>query len=95
VITGRSEEAVSAMVKQGRRFTLIALDPPRSGARDLAPALAALGPEMIMYVACHPAALARDLPAFSSLGYGLTNLTALDMFPRTSHLEALAVLVRT
>ena len=94
VITGRSETTVDQLVRQGRRFDLAVLDPPRSGARDLAPALAALSPKMIIYVACHPAVLGRDLPAFASLGYDLLNLVALDMFPRTSHLEALAVLTR-
>ena len=94
VVTGRSEQAVDQLVRQGRRFSLAVLDPPRSGARDLAPALAALGPEMIIYVACHPAVLGRDLPGLASLGYGLRNIIALDMFPRTSHLEALVVLTR-
>ena len=94
VITDRSERAVDQLVRQGRRFSLAVLDPPRSGARDLAPSLAALGPEMVIYVACHPAVLGRDLPALASLGYGLRSLVALDMFPRTSHLEALAVLTR-
>lgn len=94
IITGRSEPTVEQLARQGRCFNLAVLDPPRSGARDMAPDLAALRPEMIIYVACHPAVLGRDLPAFTSLGYGLRSLTALDMFPRTSHLEALAVLTR-
>jgi len=94
VIAERSETAAAQLARQGRRFSLVVLDPPRSGAKDLAPSVAALEPEMIIYVACHPAVLGRDLPAFASLGYGLRSLTTLDMFPRTSHLEALAVLER-
>lgn len=93
-ITGRSEQAAAELARQGRIFDLIVLDPPRSGAPDLAPTLAALKPRLIVYLACHPAVLPRDLPALASLGFQLRSLTALDMFPRTSHLEALALLVR-
>lgn len=87
-----SERAAAELARRGRAFDLIVLDPPRAGAPNLAPTLAALKPRMIIYLACHPAVLARDLPALASLGFGLRNLVALDMFPRTSHLEALAVL---
>ncbi|MDR0881460.1 MAG: hypothetical protein LBP55_02790 [Candidatus Adiutrix sp.] len=91
---GRSEKVGAGLVKNGRTFGLVVLDPPRAGAPNLAPALAALRPRRIIYLACHPAVLHRDLPALASLGYGLTRLLALDMFPRTSHLEALALLER-
>lgn len=94
LIRGRSEKEAAALAARGRQFRLVVLDPPRSGARDMAPNIAALGAELIIYVACHPAALERDIPAFISLGYGLAKLKAFDMFPRTSHLEALAVLRR-
>lgn len=94
IIRGRSEKAVSELATKGARFDLVLLDPPRAGARDLAPAIASLNPRRIIYVACHPAVLGRDLPAFVSLGYKLERLFALDMFPRTSHLETLAVLDR-
>lgn len=93
-IGGRSEEAAADLARQGRSFDLIILDPPRSGAPGLAPPLAALKPQMIVYLACHPAVLPRDLPALASLGFKLLSLSALDMFPRTSHLETLAVLAR-
>ena len=93
-ISGRSEETAADLARQGRVFDLIVLDPPRSGAPGLAPTLAALKPRLIVYLACHPAVLPRDLPALASLGFQLRSLSALDMFPRTSHLEALAVLAR-
>jgi len=94
MICGRSEKEAAALAKQGKEFGLLVLDPPRSGAKDMAPILGGLQAEKIIYVACHPAVLERDLPAFISLGYRLSRLTAFDMFPRTSHLEALAVLER-
>lgn len=88
------EKAVAELAQRGAKFDLVVLDPPRAGALGLAPAVAAVAPELIMYVACHPAVLYRDLPAFQCLGYGLRSLTAFDMFPRTSHLEVVAVLGR-
>ena len=94
VIGETTAKAVASLSRQGRRYDLIVLDPPRAGARDLAPALAALSPATIIYIACHPSVLARDLPAFVSLGYSPQKLVALDMFPRTSHLEALVMLQR-
>ena len=92
ILAEDSAVAVRNMAKKGDKFKVIVLDPPRSGAQDLAPALASLAPELIIYVACHPAVLYRDLPAFVSLGYGLESLTCFDMFPHTSHLESLAIL---
>ena len=92
ILAEDSAVAVRNLARKGAKFKVVILDPPRSGAQDLAPALASLAPELIIYVACYPAVLYRDLPAFISLGYGLESLTCLDMFPRTSHLESVAVL---
>lgn len=91
---GQCEKIVAQLKREGQKFDLIVLDPPRAGANDLAPALAALQPQAIIYVACHPAVLTRDIPAFLSLGFTPKFLTALDMFPRTSHLESLLLLRR-
>jgi 23S rRNA (uracil1939-C5)-methyltransferase len=90
----RTETAVKDLAGQGRTFDLVVLDPPRSGARGLAPDLARLRPRHILYVSCHPAALARDLIELRSVGFSLKRLTAYDMFPQTAHLEVLALLAR-
>ena len=75
------------------RADLIVLDPPRTGAgRPVVQAVAARRPRRIAYVACDPAALARDLKTFGDLGYGLTDLRAFDLFPMTHHVEAVAIL---
>ncbi|MDR3038987.1 MAG: hypothetical protein LBV21_06855 [Candidatus Adiutrix sp.] len=92
VVRGRSLEVTAELARRGQNFDLVVLDPPRAGARGLAPLVAALKPKLILYLACHPAVLDRDLPAFTSLGRPLKALIALDMFPRTSRLEALAAL---
>lgn len=95
VINDRSEKAVESLARQGFKFDLIVLDPPRSGAGAIIPGLSALGAQKIIYIACHPAVLERDLPTLASLGYAPRRLLSLDMFPRTTHLEAMAVMERS
>jgi tRNA/tmRNA/rRNA uracil-C5-methylase (TrmA/RlmC/RlmD family) len=74
---------------------LVVLDPPRTGAkREVVEAIAALGPRAVAYVACDPAALARDVAFFAEQGYTLRSLRAFDLFPMTHHVECVAVLVR-
>jgi tRNA/tmRNA/rRNA uracil-C5-methylase (TrmA/RlmC/RlmD family) len=73
----------------------VVLDPPRTGAgRAVVAGITALRPERVVYVACDPAALARDIALFAADGYGLADLQAYDLFPMTHHLEAVAVLTR-
>ncbi|KAA0875133.1 23S rRNA (uracil(1939)-C(5))-methyltransferase RlmD [Nitrincola tapanii] len=72
-------------------YDAILLDPPRSGAANLIPALAALKTQKILYVACNPAALARDAALLAAEGYRLTQFCVADMFPQTSHIESLAL----
>jgi tRNA/tmRNA/rRNA uracil-C5-methylase (TrmA/RlmC/RlmD family) len=72
---------------------LIVLDPPRAGAgRKTVHHLASLGARRIAYVACDPAALARDLGYFRDGGYRVRTLRAFDLFPMTSHVECVAIL---
>ncbi|HEY5231458.1 MAG TPA: class I SAM-dependent RNA methyltransferase, partial [Galbitalea sp.] len=73
----------------------VVLDPPRSGAgKAVVDALADLEPEQLVYVACDPVALARDIALFAEHGYILGALRAFDLFPNTHHVEAVARLVR-
>ncbi|HSO76508.1 MAG TPA: class I SAM-dependent RNA methyltransferase [Blastocatellia bacterium] len=71
---------------------LILLDPPRTGAADSIPHLAAAKPARITYVSCDPATLARDLRELLSSGYELRSVVALDLFPQTYHVETVASL---
>ncbi len=75
---------------------LIVLDPPRTGAgRTTVDLLTALTPRAVAYVACDPAALARDLTYFAAAHYRPTSLRAFDLFPMTHHVECVAILERT
>jgi tRNA/tmRNA/rRNA uracil-C5-methylase (TrmA/RlmC/RlmD family) len=72
---------------------LIVLDPPRAGAgRATVKHLASLDARRIAYVACDPAALARDLAYFAAEGYRSISLRAFDLFPFTHHVECVAIL---
>jgi tRNA/tmRNA/rRNA uracil-C5-methylase (TrmA/RlmC/RlmD family) len=72
---------------------LVVLDPPREGARrTVVDAVAARRPRAVAYVACDPAALARDVAGFAAHGYGLERLRAFDLFPMTHHVECVALL---
>ncbi|WP_366146506.1 TRAM domain-containing protein [uncultured Pseudokineococcus sp.] len=72
---------------------LVVLDPPRTGARaGVVRAVVARRPRAVAYVACDPAALARDVATFSEEGYELRGLRAFDLFPNTHHLECVALL---
>jgi len=72
---------------------LVVLDPPREGARRrVVEQVVARAPRAVAYVACDPAALARDVATFAEHGYGLRDLRAFDLFPMTHHVECVALL---
>lgn len=74
----------------------VVLDPPRTGAKArVVREIAASGAERVVYVACDPAALARDIASFAELGYALADLRAFALFPMTHHVECVALLSRT
>jgi tRNA/tmRNA/rRNA uracil-C5-methylase (TrmA/RlmC/RlmD family) len=74
---------------------VVVLDPPRKGAGTaVVRQIAGCAPRTVVYVACDPASLARDIATFASLGYRLAELRAFDMFPMTAHVECVARLDR-
>lgn len=73
----------------------VVLDPPRSGAgAATVAALAATGAARVVYVACDPVALARDVALLRGHGYDLTDAQAIDLFPMTHHVETVATFQR-
>lgn len=71
---------------------VVVLDPPRTGAKAAVPQICGRAPRRAVYVACDPAALARDLASFAARGYELRSLRAFALFPMTHHVECVAVL---
>lgn len=81
--------------RDGRRYDVIALDPPRAGSTPaFLKAAMAIGPRRIVYISCNPATQVRDLEVLGKGGYRLLRLSPVDMFPHTEHVETVAVLER-
>jgi tRNA/tmRNA/rRNA uracil-C5-methylase (TrmA/RlmC/RlmD family) len=79
--------------ESGEGPDVVVLDPPRAGAgAAVSREIAATGARAVVYVACDPAALARDVAAFGAAGYRLTALRGFDAFPMTAHVECVALL---
>ncbi len=87
--------AAAELARRGLRPDVIVADPPRKGMSEQAvAACAAMGPERIVYVSCDSATLARDITRFNEFSYELRAASAVDMFPRTAHVETVALLSR-
>ena len=77
------------------RFDKMLLDPPRAGAFAVVQALhAPYLPQRIVYISCNPATLARDAAVLASKGYRFTTAGMMNLFPQTSHVEAIGVFER-
>ncbi len=76
-----------------QKYQAALLDPPRDGAESLVAALADWKVGRILYVSCNPATLARDAGVLAGRGYRLVRAGIMDMFPQTSHVEAMALFV--
>lgn len=87
-------QEVSTQPWTQQTYTKILLDPPRSGAQELIPAIAQLRPARIVYVSCQAASMARDIGLLAQQGYHLATVGVMDMFPHTQHVESIALLTR-
>ncbi|MBR0355276.1 MAG: 23S rRNA (uracil(1939)-C(5))-methyltransferase RlmD [Oscillospiraceae bacterium] len=88
-------EAALTLKNRGLSPAVVVVDPPRKGmSEDAVAAVASMAPARIVYVSCNPATLARDVLRFSALGYELREATAVDMFPRTCHVESVVLMSR-
>lgn len=89
------EATASAGERRRLQRGVVVLDPPRAGAgRDVVERVARLQPAQVVYVACDPVALARDLATFAGHGFTAQAVRAIDMFPHSHHVEAVTVLSR-
>ncbi|MGI8613872.1 MAG: class I SAM-dependent RNA methyltransferase [Nocardioidaceae bacterium] len=93
-LVGERVDRALASAAVGESCDLLVLDPPRVGARaPVVRAVASLTPSRVVYVACEPAALARDVATFAELGYRLVDLRTFALFPMTHHVECVALLM--
>ncbi len=80
--------AAQELVSRNLHPNVVCVDPPRKGMNEAVIAhIVSMQPDRIVYVSCDPATLARDLKRFESLGYACIKAEAVDMFPRTYHIE--------
>lgn len=78
-----------------RRFERVLLDPPRAGAKEILPVVAGSGACRVVYISCHSGSLARDAGLLvREHGFCMTAVGVMDMFPHTTHVEAMAVFDR-
>ena len=88
-------EAAARLSAQGVRPQVICVDPPRKGlAPEVVETVAAMAPDRVVYVSCDPGTLARDVGRFAAMGYAAQRAVAVDMFPRTAHVETVCLLER-
>jgi 23S rRNA (uracil1939-C5)-methyltransferase len=87
--TADAGRALSDLVREGQRFELVVLDPPREGAPEVVAGVLGLEPKAVAYVACDPVTLSRDLKPLLAAGLRVQSVQGFDMFPRTHHFETL------
>ena len=92
---GDAADVAARLAGQGTHPHVITVDPPRKGlAEDVIGSIAQMAPARVVYVSCDPATLARDVKRFAGQGYLLQRAAAVDLFPRTPHIESVALLTR-
>lgn len=88
-------EAAQELSSRGIKPDVVLLDPPRKGCSEMLLAeIVKMSPERIVYVSCDPSTLARDCFRLKDLGYETKRLAAADLFPRTVHVESVALLTK-
>lgn len=93
---GDAAQVAEKLAAEGLRPQVVTVDPPRKGlAESVVGSIARMGPERVVYVSCDPATLARDVARFARAGYRAARAEAVDLFPRTSHVESVVSLFRT
>ena len=86
--------AARGLATEGERYSLVLLDPPRSGAAGVVDHLATLVGERLIYVSCDPTTLARDLRRLTAHGFSVGAVQPIDLFAQTHHVETVVRLDR-
>ncbi len=92
---GPAEVVIPRWRKEGIQADVIVVDPPRKGCDpELLDTILKMQPERVVYVSCNPSTLARDLRILEDGGYRTVEVTPVDMFPMTTHVEAVVGMQR-
>ena len=88
-----AKQGAAQLIQEGYRFDTVFVDPPRKGCdRQTLEALCTLSPDKLVYISCDSATLARDVKFLTQNGFALVSATPVDLFPRTTHIETVALL---
>ena len=94
-ICADAAKGADLLKKEGIKPDIVILDPPRKGCdKALLDTVVQMSPKKIVYVSCDSATLARDLEILKNKDYITQSVTAVDMFPRTPHVEAVALIIK-
>lgn len=94
-LCGDAYFAAEELKRRNIKPDVIVLDPPRKGCqKELLEIINSMSPKKIVYVSCDSATLARDLAILDEYGYKTNQITPVDMFPRTPHVECVAMLTK-
>ncbi len=92
---GRAEIVVPKLYEDGIRADVVVVDPPRKGCEEsVLETIVNMAPKRVVYVSCNPATLARDLAYLDEKGYKTIEVQPVDMFPHSSHVEVVTLLVK-
>lgn len=94
-INGRAEEKLIELIDGGHKIDSIIFDPPRKGiAENILHKVNETNINEIVYISCNPSTFARDAGILDQLGYKLTVVQPVDMFPQTSHIEVIGKFIK-
>ncbi|WP_184310446.1 23S rRNA (uracil(1939)-C(5))-methyltransferase RlmD [Anaerosolibacter carboniphilus] len=92
---GKAEEVVPRLYKKGITADVVVVDPPRKGCEEeVLDTIVKMNPKRVVYVSCNPSTLARDLKYLDERGYRTVEVQPVDMFPHTTHCEAVVKIER-
>lgn len=93
---GKAEEVMPKLVKEGVSADVVFVDPPRKGCHtQFLDSLVEVSPKKIVYISCNPSTLQRDMKYLERHGFKASEVTPVDLFPQTKHIEAVTVLENT
>ena len=88
-------KAAAELAQSGTLPDVVIVDPPRKGCDKLTlDSIVKMNPEKIVMVSCNPATAARDCAYLDNMGYKTQRVRAVDLFPRTTHVECVVLLSR-